>query len=154
MIRWFLFALEAQVEVLFRKDEFPVNKNVQIAQHFHRNGWVTQAPFQHIFIKEIAAVAPNGLLRIVLTHMAQDANKNRLIFRFKGLPTQKGEAPDIVRFQGFHDFLDGMLVKRLAIRKIPSFLIETAFTVMGTAAYEKGDTDTRSIGDICFLIAA
>ena len=44
-----------------------------------------------------------------------------------------------------------MLVKRLAIRKIPSFLIETAFTVMGTAAYEKGDTDTRSIGDICFF---
>lgn len=82
-------ALEAQVEVLFRKDEFPVNKNVQIAQHFHRNGWVTQAPFQHIFIKEIAAVAPNGLLRIVLTHMAQDANKNRLIFRFKGLPTKR-----------------------------------------------------------------
>ena len=106
--------------------------------------------FSKLF-QSISTINPDILIRVRAVNSLNNFINFSNIFRIHRLSTKEGNTLNPFFIHCFHKLFHGILSKRFAIIKIPSFTIKAIFTIVSTTRYKQTNSYTRSICSIiCF----
>ena len=142
---------EQKSDVLLRFNEFTVDDEIDIGEHFIRDIGVHFSALHQINIIGVAGVAPDVLGGVCLADPLQKSDKNLLVLRLKRLAAKQRETLDIIRSECFNNLLRGFFGKRCSIIEIPGHGIKTAFAVVSAAGDKETDSDARAVRYIKLL---